>query len=234
MTAAVVVTAVDAEAAAVLSRLTADPLATAATAPTAPTGPYQGGRVITGAGEVVVLAGGIGPARAAACAATAVAAERPGLLVIAGIGGGFAGRAGIGDVVIADLVVHADLGADSAAGFLPISELGFGPDSWRPAPDLVTAAVRRTGGRAGPILTVSTVTGTAERAADLDRRHSPAAEGMEGAGGWAAAERAGLPFLEIRAISNLVGPRDRDSWDLPAAFGALGRALADLLREPLP
>jgi futalosine hydrolase len=220
------ITAVPAEAAAVLGRFDGvEP---------AELGPYRGGWVKTGAGQLTVVAGGVGPARAAACAATALTVDRPALLVVAGVAGGFAGRAAVGDVVVADAVVYADLGADSPAGFLPISELGFGADRALPRPDLVALAAARTGAVVGPILTVSTVTGTAARAAELADRHDPAAEAMEGAGGWAAAEAYNVPFLEIRAVSNVVGPRDRANWRLADALVVLAGAAADLLREPLP
>ena len=88
-----------------------------------------------------MLAGGVGPARAAAAAGTAlaVAALRPGLS--AGVGGGFAGRAGPGDLVLADRVVHADLGAGSPDGFLPVDRLGFGAAA--------TVLGRRAGGAGG-------------------------------------------------------------------------------------
>ena len=39
-------------------------------------------------------------------------------------------------------------------------------------------------------------------------------------------KRAGVAFGEVRAISNLVGPRDRDAWDIPLALRALAGALA--------
>jgi len=221
-----VLTAVPAEAAAVLSHFDdGEPVEL---------GPYRGTAVKTGAGRVVVLSGGVGPARAAACAATALCLSRPALLLVAGIGGGFAGRARVGDAVLADAIVHADLGADSPGGFLPISELGFGADRALPDRALVRLAAARTGAVVGPILTVSTVTGTDAGAAELVARYDPAAEAMEGAGGWAAAEAYGVPILELRAVSNPVGRRDRASWDLPAALGTLGRATADLLQEPLP
>jgi futalosine hydrolase len=222
----VVLTAVLPEAAAVLDQFDA--------AEPVELGPYRGSRVKVGAGRLTVVAGGVGPARAAACAATALTLERPGLLVVAGIGGGFAGRAAIGDLAVADTVVHADLGAESADGFTSISAIGFGADRYAAPPDLVAAAADRTGGLVGPIVTVSTVTGSAATAADLARRYAPVAEGMEGAGGWAAAEPYGVPLLELRAISNQVGPRDRAAWNLPRALATLGRAVADLLREPLP
>ncbi len=196
-------------------------------------GPYPGRRAKTGAGEVVVLAGGVGPARAAACAGTALALERPDLVLSAGVAGGFAGRAAVGDVVVAAAVVHADLGADSPTGFLSLADLGLG-EVVTPLPEpLVALAAARTGGVVGPVLTVSTVTGTASRAVELTGRHRPVAEAMEGAGVLAAALAHGVPFGEIRAVSNPVGRRDRATWDLPRAFAALAGAFGRLLAEPL-
>jgi futalosine hydrolase len=221
-----VLTAVPAEAAAVLSGFDVGE--------TVELGPYRGTAVKTGAGRVAVLAGGVGPARAAACAGTALALSRPALLVVAGVAGGFAGRAAVGDAVLADAIVHADLGAGSPGGFLPISELGFGADRALPEPALVALAAARTGAVVGPVLTVSTVTGTDAGAAELAGRYDPVAEAMEGAGGWAAAEAYGVPILELRAVSNPVGRRDRSTWDLPAALATLTRAVADLFQEPLP
>ena len=48
-----------------------------------------------------------------------------------------------------------------------------------------------------------------------------------------AAARAGVPFAEVRAISNAVGPRDRQAWRIDDALTALrrvGGALATLRR----
>ena len=79
---------------------------------------------------------------------------------------------------------------------------------------------------------MTTATGTDERAAELIRRHPDAVgEAMEGFGVAAAAELADLPFAEVRAVSNLVGPRDRDAWRLDLAFAALtaaARPIAEL------
>ena len=84
------------------------------------------------------------------------------------------------------------------------------------------------------MLTVSCATGssaTAHRrsAACPDAR----AEAMEGAGILAAAALHGLPFAEVRSISNLVGPRDRSAWRLAPALDALGSAIAAVLGAPL-
>jgi futalosine hydrolase len=79
------------------------------------------------------------------------------------------------------------------------------------------------------VLTVSTVTGTAERASALAERYPDAvAEGMEGFGVASACALAGVPFGEVRAISNPVGPRDRAAWRIGPALDALAEVGAAL------
>ncbi|MFJ8655236.1 futalosine hydrolase [Streptomyces rochei] len=181
-----------------------------------------------------LLAAGVGPALAAASTAAALtAAALDGapyaLVVSAGIGGGFAPHAPVGSLVVADEITAADLGAETADGFLPVTELGFGTVTHLPPAGLVGAVAAATGARAGTVLTGSTVTGTAERAALLRARHPRAlAEGMEGFGVAEAAAAHGVPVLELRAVSNPVGPRDRAAWRIGDALAALTDAFGKL------
>lgn len=188
------------------------------------------GAEIHRAGPLDVLAGGAGPAAAAASAAYALAATCYDLVISAGIGGGFAPSAPPGSLVVASAIVAADLGADTPDGFLPVTALGFGRDRFAPPPALVRETAAATGARTGEILTVSTVTGTAERAAALIAAHPGAlAEAMEGFGVAEAAGLRGVPVLEIRAVSNAVGPRDRDAWRIGDALLALTEAFGKLI-----
>jgi futalosine hydrolase len=190
---------------------------------------------------VTVAPVGVGPAAAAAGTARLLAlAEAGGSpydgVVSAGIGGGFAGRADVGAVVLAARSVAADLGADSPEGFLPLERLGL------PAGELgCGTAVAADGallGRlraalpaalVGDVLTVSTVTGTAASAEALAARHPDAlAEAMEGYGAACAAAGAGVAFAELRAVSNPIGPRDRAAWRIRDALDALAGAAAAL------
>ncbi|MBT2387374.1 futalosine hydrolase [Streptomyces sp. ISL-11] len=182
---------------------------------------------------VDVLAAGVGPAAAASGAATALtAAALSGspydLVVSAGIGGGFVGAvrgAPVGSLVVSDTIVAADLGAETPDGFVPVTGLGFGTVTHRPPRSLVRAVAEATGAERGDVLTVSTVTGSARRAADLAARHPRAlAEAMEGFGVAEAAAAHGVPALELRAVSNPVGPRDRAAWRIGDALGALADA----------
>jgi futalosine hydrolase len=190
-----------------------------------------------GAGDhrVTVTAGGVGPAAGAASTARALvqAAERGmpyGVVISTGIAGGFAGRVDIGATVLATAAVAADLGAETADGFLSIAELDFG-QSIMECDAAVLAALREAlpDAVAGAVLTVSTVTGTAERAAVLRGRHPDAvAEAMEGFGVATAADQFGVAFAELRTISNQIGPRDRSAWRIADALAALRRVGASL------
>lgn len=193
---------------------------------------------LTGIGAtpvVEVLAAGVGPAAAAATAATALALGSYDLVVSAGIGGGFQPHAPVGSLVVADAIVAADLGADTPDGFLPVDELGFGRSVHLPPPELSARVAKALDAVYAPVLTVSTVTGTAARAAELSVRHPrAAAEAMEGFGVAEVAAAHRVPVLEIRAISNPVGPRDRAAWRIGQALDSLRYAfqlLAPVLEE---
>lgn len=211
---------------------------TGTTGPGADTGGTTGTTGPTPSPRYDLLAAGVGPALAAASTATALtAAALEGapydLVVSAGIAGGFAPDAPVASLVLADHITAADLGAETADGFLPVTDLGFGVVTHTPPPDLVHRAAAATGARAGTVLTVSTVTGTAGRADALRARHPGAlAEAMEGFGVAEAAVAHGVPVLELRAVSNAVGPRDRSAWrikdaleSLTAGFGKLAPVL---------
>lgn len=182
-----------------------------------------------------LLAAGVGPGAAAAGAAAALTSaflrnEAYDLVASAGIGGGFAPLAPVGSVVVADTIVGADLGAESATGFLPVAKLGFGTSVHQPPHPLAARVARALGAVCGPVLTVSTATGTAAGAEKLATRHpGAAAEAMEGFGVAEAAAAHAVPVLEIRAVSNPVGPRDRDAWRIPEALAALTLAFTRLV-----
>lgn len=185
------------------------------------------------AGGASAVAAGIGPAAAAAATSAALAHESVDLVVSAGIAGGF--DIPLGTVVVASRIVAADLGRETADGFEPI-----GTTSLDVPTELVAAFATPARAITGTVLTVSTVTGTAATAAALRARYPDAvAEAMEGFGVATAAALHGVPFVEVRAISNLVGPRDRPSWRIPEALQALTEAftaigaITAITEEPL-
>jgi futalosine hydrolase len=232
-----VVCAVEAERAAIVRNL----------GPTSPieVGAVSGVSADTAAGMLHAFHGGPGPVAAAITTATLLALG-PGydLVLSAGIAGGFRGRAEIGDVVLADQVIAADQGVVTDAGFSTLRDLGLAGNGGY-AIGNAEHRLRLASGPyrllAGDILTLSCMTGTDARAAELAARYPRAvAEAMEGYGVVEATRRdysrtgRDIPFAEIRAISNLIGRRDRATWNIPLAFDALADAMSTFLREPLP
>ncbi|WP_310551020.1 futalosine hydrolase [Paenibacillus glufosinatiresistens] len=195
------------------------------------TGPY--------AGRYDLLAAGAGPAAAAAATAARLASGAYGCVLSAGIAGGFPGRAPVGSLVVASELVHADFGSETPEGFRSAAELGYGrtvypADAERAGALAAALAAAGLAVSTGPVLTVSTATGSAAAADALAARvPGAAAEAMEGCGVAAAALAAGLPVLELRAISNPVGPRDRDAWRIGEALDALAAAATLLSEVPL-
>ncbi|WP_433943089.1 futalosine hydrolase [Paenibacillus sp. SN-8-1] len=189
-----------------------------------------------GAAAFDVHLAGVGSAAAAASTARILATAREGydLVISAGIGGGFPGLAEIGTVVVASNITAADLGAETQEGFCSVDELGFGSSRIAVQAELVarwthTLQVAGVPVQSGPIVTVTTATGTSATAEALAGRVPGAcAEAMEGFGVAIAAEQAGLPVLEIRGISNAVGPRDRSAWRIGDALAALEAAFTQL------
>lgn len=80
-------------------------------------------------------------------------------------------------------------------------------------------------------MTVSTITATVTRSNQLHRHFGAVIENMEGAGAAHVAIHYGLPFLEIRAVSNRVGDRDKRRWDLPLSFRACAQAVRTYLEN---
>lgn len=205
-------------------------------------GGFAGLSVDTPAGRLHVLSGGVGPVAAAIATAHALVCAPPyDLVASVGIAGGFRGRVAIGTVVVADYTTFADLGVRSDTGFLSPREMGLGQATTHPiAGEEIEQRLRRGPAPVthGEILTLACMTGTEADADELATRYPRAlAEAMEGFGVVdAAMKQANRPpyVTEIRAVSNLIGRRDRSGWDLPRAFDALSNACAALVKEPLP
>lgn len=168
---------------------------------------------------------GVGPAAAAAGLALEVARGRPDRIVGMGIAGAYPG-AGIelAEVVRVEADRFVDLGVRTQDGFLGIWDLGI-PEPGVPVQIPSTPWSRLDflrGVRGG---TCSVCTGTLDDAQARSDAGSEV-ETMEGAAWALVAERAGIPFHHVRAISNVAGPRDRDRWKIREALVSLAQVVA--------
>jgi futalosine hydrolase len=183
----------------------------------------------------ITVVSGIGAVNAALATQTGILEHKPGMVLSVGIGGAYP-SSGLqpGDAAVSTVIVYAGLGAMDGNEFLNLEQLGFPlleqdgvkifnaiPVAPQCIPFAEAAAIAN-----GPFLTLETVTGSFETASRLERQVPGAlVEGMEGAGVAHVAFKHNIPCLEIRGISNMVGPRDRSQWKIPEAMQALSRAL---------
>lgn len=172
---------------------------------------------------------GVGKANAAGAVAALCAAERPAGILSVGIAGTLPGSpARIGDVVLAtghafDEGVRTPAGVEPLGGFPPWS----GPGNAVPA-HAASAALRDLGEMwEGAVATVSICSGTDELAREVVVRTGAIAEAMEGAAVAASASRFGVPWAELRVISNTTGERTTQTWRLMEALGRLGALFVD-------
>ena len=151
---------------------------------------------------------------------------RPALVVTTGIAGVYPGAAaGPGDLLLGESECFADLGMElpDDEGFLPLAASGFADDALRaPLPLLVPGALS-----ALPALarargaTVNACAGTDATGARRRRLFGADFETMEGAAVALAAADAGVPVVEIRAVSNIAARRDMRPENVRRALGAL-------------
>lgn len=161
---------------------------------------------------VDVTACGIGPVEAALATTRALAERRPDALVHIGIAG--AQNLPNGTLALGSEAVYCDV-------LDPLSRVPR-VSSAAPDPELLAAARRALpDARVLPIATTARVGGGA----------GYEVEAMEGFAVLRAAELAGVPAVELRAISNAVTETDRDRWSVDDALAALGTGLDALLQE---
>jgi len=162
---------------------------------------------------VETLVAGIGPVDAAARVARALSAQKYDMVVNAGIAGAF------GVVVGEELYeIQQENGAPLA---LPPGNLVA---DRVPSDSQLIEAITALGFPLVRGITVSEVTATETTAAHL-RGRGAEIETMEGFAVLRAAQLAGVPAIEIRGISNIVGERAKSEWNFDAGISGLRRVL---------
>jgi futalosine hydrolase len=105
------------------------------------------------------------------------------------------------------------------------------PDVFPAHRRMAADAARRLGAPVVRGVTVSTCSGTDSGSQRMHRRSGADTESMEGAAVAYVCQKAELPLLQVRAISNWTGDRDRGEWNLGAAVDALAGAVRRLLTD---
>jgi futalosine hydrolase len=161
--------------------------------------------------------------------------NKPDLAINCGIAGSYKDEIKIGDVVMPVTDCFADAGVEDGNGFLTLSEAGLTDANRFPfsegrilACDEHVNELKRI---VKPVnaITVNTATGSGATREKLSRKFNPDIETMEGATFFYICSRENIPFLALRAISNMVEVRNRNNWNIALALDNLSETLNEVI-----
>ena len=154
------------------------------------------------------------------------------LVLNLGIAGSFDRSISLGSLVQVIEDEFSELGAQDKDSFLSLSELGFGKTTYacnyNAHHSLLNILPKVKG------ITVNMVHGNRTSIDSVVNRLHPATESMEGAAVFYACEQAALPCLQVRAISNYVEERNKESWKVGLAIQNLNQWAIEFLLNFTP
>ena len=186
---------------------------------------------------VDLLVTGVGMVATAVRCARALALQNYDLALNFGVCGSFDPSLQPGTTVhvVSDCI--AELGAEDGDRFLTMQELQLLDDDAFPFKGgrLVNAAppANRALQALTPVhaITVNTVHGSERSIEAVVRRFQPQVESMEGAAFMYACLVHGIPFAQVRAVSNVVERRNRGAWKMTEAIDNLSATALDILGQ---
>lgn len=185
--------------------------------------------------SVDVLVSGVGMMSTAYSLGVALARNTYDAALQAGIGGCFDMQLPLGSVLGVSSECYADLGAENRGAYIDIFELGFLQKNTYPFTDGKLLNLKPFEAGMGldlvPAISVNTVSGHSPTIADRAGGYGAVLESMEGIAFHYACLQQQLPFLQIRAVSNYVTPRDRDAWQIGLAIRNLNQHLQDFFSK---
>lgn len=182
--------------------------------------------------DITLLVTGVGMVSTAYSLGNILALRSFDMAINAGIAGSFQRYLEIGKVVKVIEDCLSELGAEDDSAFLSIDQMGFGR-SCETSIACETLETLTLHLQTVSAITVNKVHGNDESIRSTVERINPGIESMEGAAFFYACRFNDLPCLQIRAISNYIERRNRESWNIPLAVASLNHELIALLNRIL-
>lgn len=160
---------------------------------------------------------------------------KPDLAINSGIAGSYKDEYPVGDVLMPYTDCFADAGIEDGEIFLTLAEAGLIKAEEFPYKDGLLYSDNRYRDKLGEILkqvraiTVNTSTGSVSTRRKLVEKFNPDIETMEGATFFYICSMEDIPFIALRAISNMVERRNKNNWDIKLALDNLSGKLIEIL-----
>lgn len=159
---------------------------------------------------------------------------KPDLVIQTGIAGTFLETIPLGDAVVVVRETQGDLGVVELDGFRSVFDMGLSdPDlppfsgGWLENPH--TKWITKTGLFHANGISVNEVTTDPERMSYYREKLQAHTESMEGAALHQVCLELGIPFIQIRGISNRIGERNKAHWKIKEALAAANLAVNSII-----
>ncbi|MBS1565675.1 MAG: futalosine hydrolase [Bacteroidetes bacterium] len=181
-----------------------------------------------------VLVTGIGLTATAYAVTRQLLLKKYDLAIQAGIGGCFDGRTALGSVLCIGREAIADQGVVENKELKTVFDMKLAPENRFPYTKgwLVNPHkewIKATGVKTVKGISINEITTGRARTRLLEEKYGAVVESMEGAAFHMACLMEGVPFVQIRSVSNYIGERDKKKWRMREAIGNLNEALGRLI-----
>lgn len=185
-------------------------------------------------GNYDVLITGVGTAATVYHLTNYLHHNKPSLLIQAGIAGSFDENLELGSAVIISADRFADLGVQENNEWRDVFDMQLSQSNeppytngWLVNPNqqlLDSTALQQV-----KSITINEVTTVSNRMQQLRDKYAPTIESMEGGAFHYVCLQQNIPFIQLRTISNYIGERNKDKWQMKHAIQNLSEPLVQIL-----
>ena len=185
--------------------------------------------------QVEILITGIGGIAATYNLVKSIECKKPGYIIQAGIAGSFNSETRLGTTVCVCEEIIGDLGAEENNEFRDLFDLGLMKENDLPFMGRVlkNPFVTEQSGLGLSLvrsISINEITTKKSRIELLRRKFKPEIESMEGAAFHYVCLCEKIPFIQIRSISNYVGERNKEKWNIELAVENLNAKIIHALQ----
>ncbi len=174
---------------------------------------------------------------ASAVAFTRLALEdKPDLVIQIGIAGSFNKKLALGKVVVVNEEILGDTGVEEDGIWKDIFDLKLEKSSYHPyekrkLPNPWLSKYNLLKLLEVNAISVNEISTNVNRIETIALKYKPTIESMEGAALHYVCRETNIPFLQIRAISNYIGERDKSKWRINYSIEQLNKTVLAYLEK---
>jgi futalosine hydrolase len=162
--------------------------------------------------------------------------DKPDLVIQIGIAGTFNKKLSLGKVVVVNEEILGDIGVEEDGNWKDIFDLKLEKSSYHPfekrkLPNPWLSKYNLLKLPEVNAITVNEISTNKQRIEVLTKKYNPTIETMEGAALHYVCRETNIPFLQIRAISNYIGERDKSKWKINHSIEQLNKIVLAYLEK---